>query len=446
MLTRVSETRKGITLVEIEGKTFVSGLYWQILTHPNAVMAQARAVARKERERTGESMDVVAIRRMPDVIQAGFVARDAGAKKGMYSLATVACDTLGASFVAAFDLGHGKYATVACQRGAIIPDSDAVYDAAGARRATQELWKSLSGSLENGELKLYAPPSIVADGESASIEELLVGLNRSQRLRQLSWFSPRELVVLGTFIVMGVAGFWGLSTHHAKEAEKARLEQERKAAELRRLREESGMDASELALLHPWSSRPKASVFAGLCTQALWSLPLTFDGWALAFATCTTSGASAHYKRTSGRTVEGFRSRASAWRSDLSLTFEASGEAVDIAWSVPMQAGGDDPLITFSTVSQALVSTLQRQFVSVELIGKPSQIAATYQPTATMADFPLPTANWKTGSWSVKATSRTPAEFLANLPENGLRLSSISLSFQQNGALVWSAEGEIYGK
>lgn len=446
MLTKVSETRKGVTLIEIEGKTFVSGLYWQILTNPNAVMAEARAFARKERERTGEIMDVVSIRRIQDVTQAGFVVREAGAKKGMYSLATVACDILGASFVAAFDLGNDRYATVACQRGAIIPDSDAVYDAEGARRATQELWRSLSGSLENGELRLYAPQSIVADGEAVTLEELLVGLNRSQRLRQLSWFSSRELVVLGAFIVVCSASLWAISTYLANKAEKARLEQERKVAEIKRLREESGMDASELALLHPWSSQPRASVFAGLCTQALWSLPLTLDGWVLSSAICTTASTTANYKRTVGRTVEGFRTSASAWRSDLRLTFVASGEAVDIVWSLPMQAGGDDPLVPFSDVSEALTSALQRQFVSVELVGKPSQIASNYQPSAAMAELPLATPNWKTGVWSIKTTSRTPSAFLANLPENGLRITSISLSFQQNGDLAWSAAGEIYGK
>lgn len=445
MLTKVSETRKGITLIEIEGKTLVSGLYWQVLTNPNAIMAEARAFARRERERTGEPMDVVSIRRAPDVIQAGFVVRGAGAQKGMYSLATAACDVLGDSFVAAFELGNDRYATIACQRGAIIPDSDGVHDAAGARKVTQELWRALSGALENGELKFYAPQSIVSDAEPVSLQELITGLNRSHRLRQLSWFSPREIVVLGACLAVALAGFWSISAYLAHQKELAAAAKAAEAAQRRRLLEESGMSASERALMHPWSMQPRASIFAGLCTQAIWSLPLTLDGWALTDAQCTAQEVKAGYVRTTGRTVAGFRAKATAWRQDLTLRFADAGDTVDIRWGLSMQAGGDDPLAPFQTVSEALASALQRQFVTVELTGKPSEIAPSYTRSSDLADLPPPSVDWKTGSWTVKPTGRTPSIFLANLPDQGLRLTTLNLSFEHNGAPAWSASGEIYG-
>ncbi|HDL6787595.1 TPA: type 4b pilus protein PilO2, partial [Yersinia enterocolitica] len=74
--------KQSIQVVQVNGKKFVTGLFWQQIQDPRSYMAEARKFGK------ANGMDVVAIRHADINIQAGFVARKRGAEKGMYSLAS----------------------------------------------------------------------------------------------------------------------------------------------------------------------------------------------------------------------------------------------------------------------------------------------------------------------------------------------------------------------
>lgn len=74
---------------------FVTGLFWQPLTSPRSYMSEARNIGKKR------NWDIVAIRKSAR-IQAGFVSKDAGVMKGMYSLAAALAGQLGDSWIESF--------------------------------------------------------------------------------------------------------------------------------------------------------------------------------------------------------------------------------------------------------------------------------------------------------------------------------------------------------
>ncbi|MEB0284765.1 type 4b pilus protein PilO2, partial [Sphingomonas sp. 10B4] len=85
-------------------------------------MREARQFGRKE------MMDIVAIRPAKTIIQAGFVAHNDGAVKGMYSLAASLAGQLGDSWIAAWRVSpnEDRYALVAVDQGAVLPACDQV--------------------------------------------------------------------------------------------------------------------------------------------------------------------------------------------------------------------------------------------------------------------------------------------------------------------------------
>lgn len=110
-----------VTITTVNGKQFVSGLFWQPLTRPRAYMKEAREIGKRE------GMDIVAIRHST-IMQAGFVGKNQGVLKGMYSIAATLAGKLGSSWLGVFELDDGRYVFVAVNDGAIVPGCDMVGD------------------------------------------------------------------------------------------------------------------------------------------------------------------------------------------------------------------------------------------------------------------------------------------------------------------------------
>jgi hypothetical protein len=108
-----------VAVLTIGARSFVTGLRWQNMRSSAHYMDEARSFGRENH------MDIVAIR-VSKVIQAGFVAKARGVDRSMYSAAAVLIDTLGQSWLAAFDLGDGRFYLVAADKDAIVPDPDRV--------------------------------------------------------------------------------------------------------------------------------------------------------------------------------------------------------------------------------------------------------------------------------------------------------------------------------
>lgn len=440
------KTVKGVTPIKVGRRILVSGLYWQVLPGSQNHMQEAKKIARRERERTHQALEVVLLRRHVDVVQAGFVVRGGRAKKGTFSLAAVAADSLGATFIAAFALPDGRYALAAAVHDAIVPDSDGVFEADQAHHKIRELWNSLAGSVGAGELIVYAPSELWADARPVELTDLLPNIRRNHRLRQRPTLNTQNI---GTWVAWGVVALvamtaWGLWEYH--QANLAQEQARQRAIDLERLRGPIGPSATDLSLMRPWTTQPSVQTMAQGCSQAIGELPVTLDGWVLLNALCSTKTVSASFARTDGRTVQGFAQAAQSWRPNVGIQFSSDGDLGTLDWPISLTPGGDDALAALHTRSTAFMSWWQQRLVPFEMNSVASTLAPGYSPPPNTQDQRLTSPHWKTLRWSIKSSPRNPAALLADFDLTGVRLHEVGMAFGSHGELNWTLKGELYGE
>ncbi|SHI11462.1 type 4b pilus protein PilO2 [Pollutimonas bauzanensis] len=442
----IFKTAKGVTPIKVGRRIFVSGLYWQVLPNGQNYMQEARKIARRERERTGKTLDVVFLRRHVDLVQAGFVVRGGRARKGTVALAAVAADVLGSTFIVAFALPDGRYALASAIHDAIVPDSDGVYEFEEAKLRVLELWNALSGSVGSAELQVYGPSELWPGAKPIELEDLLAGVKRAHRLRRQPALTSKSALtwLIWTVLAGSIAVGWGVwEAHRAKVASEEAV---RRAQELARLRGQSSFSLSELALMRPWTSQAAVQVFGNLCTRAIGAVPVTLDGWVLLNAQCNAKATTASFARSEGRTVQGFAHAARAWRPEAGVQFSSDGDLGTLEWPMSMPPGGDEDLAPMAQRANAFMSWWQTRLVPFETAAVPSAFAPGYTPPKEASDKRLTTPHWKTVRWAIKTTQRTPTRLLAGFAQDGTRLQEVELTFGSDGQLNWSLKGELYGE
>ncbi|WP_019939850.1 type 4b pilus protein PilO2 [Bordetella sp. FB-8] len=441
----VYKTVNGVTPFKIGRRLFVSGLDWQVLPNGGNYQAEARRIAKREREETGKPVEAVFVRRQPDVVQAGFVVRGARARRGMVPLAAVAADVLGPSFVAAFEVSPQMYAVTGAMHDVILPGSDKCLDKVQARAHFQKLWESMESALGVDAFEVYAPEGFFSDAEPYSLEELARGVKRSHRLRKRLSLAPRDVsryfiwaVVLGT--IFGGAGI--LISNHLAKLRLAELESEAAANRLKN----AGATAEELARTHPWAQESLPGVFADRCTKSLGVLPVTLGGWPLSEAHCSASQVTATYARTQGRTVNDIIRAAQAWDRALRISVDKSGDLVTIAWGMAMPAAGDEILPLMRGQEDNFMSHWQHRLISFTLTPVASSFPSGYIAPKTSSDARLMHPSWKTLKWDIKEIARNPINLMDAMSIPGVRVESESLSFSDTGMVNWSMSGKLYGQ
>jgi len=142
-----------------------------------------------------------------EVRQAGFVAKNQGVTKGMYSLATALAGVLGNSWIGVFALENGQYALVGVYGGSIEPGCDVV----GDRDDIEQRFSWLRQMREWD--AIYVPADFQVGGESRDIYEVLSrkNLKAEYRLKQLTFgLSGREIglmLSIGALVVGAVYGY-----------------------------------------------------------------------------------------------------------------------------------------------------------------------------------------------------------------------------------------------
>lgn len=234
----VAETSKNarsarVQVLQYRGKSFVTGLRWHPLGSVTGHMKEARQYGREHH------LDIVAIRRTPAIIQAGFVARSEEVIKGMYSLAATLAGQLGDSWIAAWKTESeiDQYALVAVYQGGVISGCDMIGTGAEVRRRVAQQ-RSRGINFDNE----YLPPEFDMGGQPLDVAELLQPshLKREYRLRPLVFgLSKPELVqlaVLGVLIAAGIIGWAQWQNHQDQIAKEAAFQAEQqRLAELARL-------------------------------------------------------------------------------------------------------------------------------------------------------------------------------------------------------------------
>lgn len=439
----IEKTDTKVTTILVKGKKLVAGLYWQSLRKPRAYMKEAKEIGKRE------SMDIVAIRRAPTILQAGFVSKSAGVDKGMYSFASVVAehfsqlsagsDAKGKPFVAVFNLNNGEYAMVAVKDGAILPDSDLVGELKTVRGKLREYYSRI----QDEAAIVYAPEEMEFGGDEIALENVLSSISRKHTLRPLNMggFTVREVAAISAGAIAVIALLIGFFQWRHQVAEEEKRIEAQRAAERARIALESGRQSTPMALEHPWAHMPAMSVVLDACQAAIHGYPLSAAGWMFVRAGCTPAGVEVGYARVPGRTINEFRSMAEhAWPGS-NVTFSDNGDSAYVSLGHTLPAGGDDEMQDLQLRVDTLTSHFQYRQTPVTLAAK-TVARPEPLPGAEAAETPLP--DWKTVEFTV-SSPRTPSSLVAGVNQTGLRLLSIDTTLQGT-ALTWTLKGEIYGR
>lgn len=88
-----------INIITVNGYKMVTGLLWQPLNNPRNYMYKARSLGKKH------NMDIVAVRTGRHC-QAGFVSKNNGVNKSMYSMAATLSGFLGDDWIGIFPISN----------------------------------------------------------------------------------------------------------------------------------------------------------------------------------------------------------------------------------------------------------------------------------------------------------------------------------------------------
>lgn len=437
-----SDVLSDVAVIEVNGRKFVSGLFWQPLTKPRAVMAEARKIGKEF------NWDIVAIRQ--DVqLQAGFVKKANGAYKGMYSLASSLAGILGQSWAGAFDLGDDRYAVVAVHEGMIVPKYDRVLPQDQARELLQSAHMLFDFSSEN----LYSPEGFHLSDKSLDLKDVLdpKKLRREYKLKQLTLgLTRREIITLGLCALLIGAGWYGVTAYEeyrAEEARKARAAEEaQRQARLKVMNEQSRQKVTMKALDHPWASIPSAPELLRECSVELGKLPLVVGGWALDVATCDQANLVAGYKRVkeNGGSVATFE-RNAVKVFGFSPLLKLDGQAGTIGKALQIPLSGDDDLPSVDAQITAITSFFQERDLTISLEEQKVDVpAAASAPVASPVQYLPP--DWRQFKMSFEVPYSPQRLFAARQNWNGVRVSSVVLKFNDgDSSLSWKVEGMVYG-
>lgn len=428
-----------VQVLHYHGRDFVTGLIWHPLGSLTKYMKEARDYGREHQ------MDIVAIRHSGSVIQAGFVARGAGAMKGMYSLAAALAGQLGNSWLAAWavDPEAERYALVAVHDGAVVPGSDRVGSRDEIERKLNQL---LARSLVFDEL--YLPAEFGRGGQVLDIEALLApaNLKRDYRLRQLTLgLSTGEATRIGLMAVLVVGGFAGWKVWQSHKQGEARAAQAliaaQQQAQLAAMSKETGKEQPLQALDHPWAKQIAPDTFIAGCNGVIDSLPLAMAGWRFDSAQCDGALVSSVYKRTGTSSALDLLAVTAGHFADDPGFFDA-GNSAALKRDLQLAVAGDESLAPASSALAVLTSHFNRQQTELTV----RELPVTPPAPPALPGQPVPPAppppDWKHYEFQYQSLL-PPAVMLQDLAQPGLRLREIKTQLQGE-RLLWSVTGDLY--
>lgn len=437
--------KTAVTIVPINGRQFVAGLFWQPLTRPRAYMKEAREIGKRE------GMDIVAIRHSV-IMQAGFVAKNQGVLKGMYSLAASLASQLGNSWLGVFEIDEDQFALVAVHDGAIVPGCDLIGDRDEISNKLRVVYNYFNWE------KVYAPASFEFGGEPLDIKKLLhpSNLKKENQLRPLTFgLSPKEWGIAAAVLVLVLGGLFGYAEwmkYQEKQRREAaiRAEQARRA-ELEKLNAKAKQEMTQKALDHPWAKQPAPEDFARECVTTIYGLQLVVEGWVFQEAKCTVTGVKAVYKRKDGTSINEFLDGAKR-AFTVPPAIASDGDSGSLTFPLEMKYGGDDPLRPVDVATSDFSSQLQKLGIAIKLTERPvvqpqAQAALPgQQPAKNGAQPPMPVPDWKTFIFKIE-TEIAPEVVFAGARADGLRFTEMSVRLlEETPKLIWNVAGELNAK
>jgi hypothetical protein len=443
-------TGSTVHIVTINNRKFVAGLFWQPLSNLRNFMAEARDIGKKRQ------WDIVAIRRSLR-IQAGFVSKEAGALKGMYSLAAALAGQLGDTWLGAFALKEGQYAVVAVFDGSIVPGYDLIGSRDEALSALQSGYNLLKVLDKDNKIfraeSVYAPNEFDFSPYEHDIYALLniKNLKKNYKLKPLTFgLTTKELIKVGLTLLAGSGMFWGYHEyqHYQQQVER---EAQLKAEQIRRLQLERldshAKQAQLKTLLYPWSSIPLAVDFVAACSEAIHALPLSIAGWVFDIASCDHKGVSVSYaRRVANTTVKQFSQHSKAYFSNEAI-FTDQGNTALLENPLSLASGKNDALAPTTEILTEFVAYFQALDIPLKLEEK--QLVSPEVPSlqGQVQQTPPPIPSWRQFAFEYQTELAPPSYFMGLPHQNGVRITNIKAQLNEEAALLnWTVSGEIYAK
>lgn len=447
-MKKQNQNQQNVRVLEFNGRDFVTGLRWHTLRSSAHYMREARAFGRDN------DMDIVAIREGL-IIQGGFVSKDSGVTKNMYSAASVLIDAIGPSFLAVFKLNENEFYLLAADKNSVIPDTDLI----GSREYVYRRMVELNSMFDWSDEHIIAPDEWSFAGREADLNEYLIPSNatRKHRLKQLTFgLSKAELIKYGlssTLVLAGVFGYFAYKEHNEKMLRQAQmirqqaLEREQ-MEELEKLRAEQRRLIESSSLTRPWTLKPSAMSTMQLCEQALLSMPTTIGGWVFERGSCSPVELRAEYRRLKGATNLSYLNEHKKVFPNGDVQPNISGDNhAEFSIKMNMIPAGDDIKHLRSDMRDLLISHFQRTGMDIVVNSVPSRshrpaILPDGSPWPEDMDPPAPT--WNTFTFAFDS-SAPPSHILSSLPTRGMRIGAIEMAFNAgNTSFSWRTIGEFY--
>ncbi|HDL6887587.1 TPA: type 4b pilus protein PilO2 [Yersinia enterocolitica] len=497
--------KQSIQVVQVNGKKFVTGLFWQQIQDPRSYMAEARKFGK------ANGMDVVAIRHADINIQAGFVARKRGAEKGMYSLASTIAGIIETTetghdgrWLGIFEIEEGsfvetltlknektsktklfkknqqrkddldfnieelpneiseeniaspiaanekKYLFVAVSDGSIVPSSDKVGNAQDMKRIASQAINLFSSSKKFK--KIYSPPELGLGEYNKKLSDILVpkNLKKEYQLKQLTFgLTKQEILTYMIFLLLVCSAFayykYDENIKKQQIAEQNRIALEKYKAEQQRIKSATKKDVQIEELLKPWVGQPSVKEFVSNCTQLTKSIPPNILGWELTKINCTEKALSTDYTRNELSTVNDFRQSVKGLFNVDIFTTDNDGNTALFAIENKMLPAGNEELKSALDVLADFTSYFQRLNIGykiTELEVKPPQLLAGQVQDENNKPLPPP---WRIFDFVV-TTDINPNILFGNFNVAVTRIESIEMGIENTTKLTWVIKGKVYVK
>lgn len=439
MADRVQQRAAPVSVISINGKQFVAGLFWQPLIEPRTYLKEARAIGKRE------VMKWLVLQR-GSILQAGFVGVKEPVRRGMFSLAAVLARKLGCSWIGVFAVDEERYALVAVNDGAIIPGCDMIAE----WQIVQAKFNAIYRSFNWENIYLPAGFAYLADFaiEIPDLKMLLkpIDLKRADQLQCLAFGLNVKQASMAIMALMLVVGLLYL---HSQAKQRQRIQEARRQSEqlqqLASLKAQAEQETSQPKPAYPWATLPSVDDFLKPCMQAVHALPLVMGGWQFAQAKCANQAVTATYLRQGNATTYDFLTEARN-HFELEPAFYQQGEKAVIQPKVNWQLKDTEPLLkSTSAVLASFSSHFQRLGMQPQLTEKSVESQAMPSLPGQQNAEPAAEPNWRTFTFLLN-TSLAPDIVLAGLDKESIRLIEFSVHLQNAGKLNWQIAGEIYAK
>lgn len=422
-----------IVLVPLGGRAFASGLFWQPMKGTQTAKKDAREFAK------AHGFDYVTYQTARGTTQAGFAPLGAARVKGAYSLAAVLAETLGDSWIAAFQLPDGSYAMAAAHAGVIMSGSDVNGTEQEVRSAFNDISALAMGAGQEWG-QIIAPAGWSATGNQLDLATVIGDRPRKtwKRIKPLTFrVTKLQAAIAVAVVAASIGGALMLKGFLADREEQARLARIEKARVV--MEEQRRMEQQQTLAQGPWSTRPAAATVIEACSAGWAVVPFDIHGWMFDNGRCSTNQLTAVYRRGPVATVAAFVDAVKPGFGEPMI--KENGDVAAITFSSQMAVTDEGELPPIGDQAKALLSHLQKAGVQMQL----SELKKGGVPERVEGE-PEPVALWHAHEFSF--TTRIPPKTLfAGFARPGMRINQIDLGVSHETAeMTWTVAGDIYGK